>query len=908
MATASEPRPQLPGEVAAALARGAAIVTSNMRAARALRTAYAVDARAQGMASWSAPAIDDWQSWLADMYRRLAAGDDAGTLPLLLTDMQEQRLWRTVQAEQAAAVVSPEDLAQLAAEAYMLLSDYEAHPDRRAPWAAAHEDAEHFVRWAAAFDRECTRLDVLPRAALAATLQAHAGALQPGPEILLVGFDRLLPAQAALLEALAARGMAYARAAVGEQAQSRELRCAADENEEMYACAMWVRAQLEASPDRRIAVLLPQLHGARAALDRVFRRTLTPESAMQPPDGRVPYEFSLGVPLAGIPVVAAALDLLRWTAEPLPSARVSNLLIGGFAAASAAESLRLAEADVSLRRRGLLTAQLALDALLGKGRQLLPHGFIVRATAVAEQARRNAARKRAYSEWAAHAEEQLAAFGWPGFRESSSVAFQARQRWSALLAEMASLGFAGERVSWADFLLDLRSFAERALFAAESRSAPVQIMGIAEASGQHFDAIWLMAATEDRWPATGRMHPLLAPAVQRDRAMPHSSHTLDLQLAQAQFERVLASAPVMVASYAAQREGAETRPSPLLRSVAATTIAVEAMAPLDAAAPATERVAEPAIVRPWPAVRVAGGSDVLKRQSACGFQSFAAKRLGAEGLEEERWGLDPRERGGLLHAVMEQLWSSELLRESDDRLHTSADLHRGEDEGTLEEKVHAAVSRALKSRRTNAQTDAWMNEYLVLESERLERRVLWWLEEELKREPFTVIGLEREVKSAAVGPLLLNLRVDRVDELEDGGRLVLDYKTAAVVNVRQWMGDRPEEPQLPIYARFGGIEDVEVAAFAQVRAGHTKLHILEHTNGDAALALPQGTPGEGTGAAWDRILPRLAEEYARGDASVNPRDGSKTCDRCGLYGICRVRAQGDLLPPDSEDEEAGDDD
>ena len=89
-------------------------------------------------------------------------------LPSLLGPLDEQLLWAEIQADEAAAVMSPQALARLAGSGYGLLSAYNAHPSRRAPWAAAHEDAEHFLRWAAAFDARCRELQVLPRAAVEA--------------------------------------------------------------------------------------------------------------------------------------------------------------------------------------------------------------------------------------------------------------------------------------------------------------------------------------------------------------------------------------------------------------------------------------------------------------------------------------------------------------------------------------------------------------------------------------------------------------------------------------------------------------------------------------------------------------------------------------------------------------------
>ncbi len=909
---------RLPREIADALGRGAQVLTASVRAARALGRAFAEDAQAEGLASWRAPAIGDWSGWLQQMYEAADSMDAAlplgaepggstkAELPLLLIPLQEDLLWKRVQAAEAGLVVSPGRLAHLAQGAYQLLSDYDAHSSRKAPWAAAHEDAEHFLRWSSGFDALCAQLHVLPRAGLEAALREHAPALHKQHntrELLLVGFDRLTPSQQRLLDALERAGIRVRQAALDEPAQP-QLVCAADEHQELHACARWVRARLETDPHQRIAVLLPELAGARAELDRVFRRVLLPESARQPSGGPPPYEFSLGAPLASLPLIASALLLLRWLAEPLPAAEISSLLAGGFLAHDAAEAQALAQTDAALRRTGLLTSRLSLASLLRHAAAkpgLLPPGAHARIRAAALWTRREAASpRRSYAEWAGAAEAQLAALGWPGFRELDSIAYQARQRWEALLAEAARLGFAGGSLDWSAFVRELTGFARSTLFAAESRDAPVQILGAAEASGQRFDAIWFLQVTEARWPPGGRLHPLLAPGVQRDAGMPHSSAETDLRLAEEQLRRIAASAPVVVVSYARQSGGLDARPSPLLRHLG-EAVAVEPF-PSEILVPcATVHDPEPVAVAPWPLDRAAGGSDVLKRQAACGFQSFAVKRLGAHALEEESWGLDAGERATLLHAALEQLWS---VQPSPARLHTSEDLARAHADGTLDAILHGAVARSFQPALRAA--DPWRTAYLALEQQRLHTRLRAWLDVERQRAPFRVIGLEQRMQAAPIafdtaglqGELRLNLRADRVDAVGDESELrtlILDYKTAATVGPALWAGDRPDEPQLPIYALFGGIENVAGIAFAQIRAGRTALHALAEDPAGQLGARETGKadkrllPAE-TRAEWDRALRALAGQFARGEAPVNPKHGARTCQFCGLFGLCRVRS------------------
>lgn len=52
------------------------------------------------------------------------------------------------------------------------------------------------------------------------------------------------------------------------------------------------------------------------------------------------------------------------------------------------------------------------------------------------------------------------------------------------------------------------------------------------------------------------------------------------------------------------------------------------------------------------------------------------------------------------------------------------------------------------------------------------------------------------------------MSVDRVDQLEDGRRIIIDYKTGAAIDTKNWASERLSEPQLPIYAALASSEPV----------------------------------------------------------------------------------------------------
>jgi len=52
---------------------------------------------------------------------------------------------------------------------------------------------------------------------------------------------------------------------------------------------------------------------------------------------------------------------------------------------------------------------------------------------------------------------------------------------------------------------------------------------------------------------------------------------------------------------------------------------------------------------------------------------------------------------------------------------------------------------------------------------------------------------------------------------------------------------------------------------------------------------------------WQHALLQLAEEYLRGEASVDPKHAPDTCTYCPLPGLCRIAEAGPVSETDEAD-------
>jgi probable DNA repair protein len=924
----------LPPEIEQALARDWVVLTANQRAARTLRHAFNQRQRALGRTLWEPPPILAWDTWTASLWNRLLL--DGHASHLLLSSTQEHTLWRAiVGADTATTSLRPVDaLAQTVAGAWKLLHDHRARP--RLTAFPGNTDTRTFARWVAEFERRCARAQYLTEAELAETLRAAiaAGHLNSVDRYLLVGFDNKTPAQLALLDAVRSTGTQIDEQTPGAPfiaalppwggdtepgpaaaAQNITLATSPDEHAELAACARWLRARLTEQPDATLAVIVPDIDADRAEIDRVFRQILAPElSDIAAPVAVDPYEFSLGISLARTPIAAAALDILHWARGPLPLDRVSGLLLSPHFAAditnAADEHIARAEFDAFvLRRHHLLEPQLSLDRLLSLASHsehsaglpaLLTHLRALRPLLT----RRELAGERTHAEWAASFHSLLEAAGWAPLATLDSTEFQTRSKWDSALDELATLDFDGTRVSFADALAALERIAAETLFAPESRHAPIQIMGPLESAGSTFDAVWFLRASDAAWPASAAPNPLLPWLLQRELEMPGANPILHSAQARRTTERIAASAPTAVFSYAQQSANGPQRVSPILASLALeSSHPVADLSPTEPAqvAIALETYTDNEPIPTPPDQVLQGGAGILRSQAACAFRAFAENRLFSSALDTASLGLDPSERGSLVHAVLQHFWAE---------VQTQAALiamSPAEREAQLTRSIEAALAED----RLRPEP-GWPSAYIDTERQRLLTLLGHWLDyEATERSPFAVKSLEEIRSDARIGPLHLDIRVDRVDlALRDGepaGEIILDYKTGAATPAA-WLGPRPDEPQLPLYAVVSNIPNLAAVAFASVRPGNL-MGIAGFEAHPRILPKPSRMSAASLAAQvedWRAVLTALAGEFHSGNASVLPKKYPQTCEYCEQRLLCRL-VPSDLDPDvleDIEDAEA----
>lgn len=874
-------------DLVVAMEEGAQVVTATRRLARRLRLNFAKRQRDKGQAVWNTPDVVPWREWLSRLWGEIAETHPNGERQRLLNAAQERALW--------------EDVVHRATADHPLLRSGEAAASAQIAWerlkawqiplsaldSRSTPETIIFRDWLTSYRHRCREGGWIDTPLLAEHCAVNLLRFEKSfsTSLCFAGFDEFTPQQESFLQRLTEAGCVVDRwmpTVVGTSSVRREFPRV---EEELTAAARWARELLTREPEASVGIVVPDLPALRTRVQRIFDDIVAPGSVL-PGEGisRVAYGLSLGCGLMEYPIVVAATVVLELAAGEISYDRLSYLLRSPFVGGTPREASARALVDAHFRRAGELVWGLpeinALFAQLADGRwqDLRITELMSRFT----ETQRNLPKHALPSRWSAHYQALLRAAGWPGERPLDSREHQTVQRFNEALAQFASLDGVLAEQNYSQALTLLKRILGETIFQPEGEDMPLLVLGALEAAGLTFDHLWVTGLHDRAWPPPPRPNPFLPLQIQRRYGLPHSSADRERSVAARTLERLVNSSVSFVASWPS-REGDETlRPSPLIKAFAAPEAPVGTEPRLYREAIFETRALEELANDTAPSVEgtTSGGSGILKEQAACPFRAFALFRIGSQPLARPTLGLDPATRGRLVHDVFESLWED---LKSHEKLTAIGDA---ELRGRLELAIRRAMAR-LPRRRGNA----WRT-ILRIEQARLVRLFSVLLLKERDRAPFTVEACEVS-RSSTVGRLRLNTRIDRIDRLDNGGRVIMDYKSGGS-DIRGWFGKRPDEPQVPLYA----VTDpgrLEAVVLTSVAAGAVEFKGISRRDGQfPGVPAYERSRLRAVHGDWERLLAtwrdhlgELADQFADGDARVEPKSG-QTCKVCHLGALCRI--------------------
>lgn len=863
---------------------GYTVVTGSSRLASLLRYNYAQAMLQNGKTAWQTPDILPWQAWLTRSWHEHQYSRQSDRV--LLSTAQQYFLWQEIILKSAYArqLLQVKPVIQQVIHAYQLCRSWQIPVFPEGGYL--NQDAMAFKSWVHAYEQTLQQNNWIDQASLL-SLFANTVSASNIKKIAFYGFDQITPQQQAFIDTL----LANANDVIIVETESRNLQAScsgfSDKRDELTSAAFWARQILNRQPDARIGIIVPDLKSQRQTVTAIFDQVFHPELLLECHEQHARhYSISLGRPLTDYPLICIAVQILSLGRGKQKLSRISQILRSSFIKGASTEALQRAYFDASLRNVG--ECEWRINTLLQYTEQRLKEtekpslflDMLIKSEAQFQQI----SQKLSPREWAIRFDQWLKLWGWPGERELSSVEYQTLDAWKEALASLASLDGVVKKCNYQTALAQLSKIVADTSFQPESTEAPIQISGLPGAAAMQSDFLWVTGLHDQSWPPAVQSNPFIPLSLQREAGLPGSTAGLELNSTRMMTERLIASASQIVFSYPRMDADRECRPSPVIRKLFPVDEKINLECSDDYRliiyrSASTEFLADaiaPAVI---PGKKASGGSSIFKDQAACPFRAFARHRLFATSLAELNIGLNPAARGLLAHNTMQYLWQG---------LQSSDALSQKSDE-EVDKIITDAVAKVIRYQ-SHQQPESFTRRFSELETQRMVNLAHNALMLERQRPPFRVREIEQwhQVK---LGDLEVSMRVDRIDELADGRLIVIDYKTGRV-NPADWYGERPGDPQLPLYAITA---DGSVAAIAYASLKHGDYRFAGLAEDDGLLADVKAAMDKGTGELlwetqlqqWRTVLGGLARDFLEGKAAVDPKDHS-SCRYCDLHTLCRI--------------------
>ena len=829
------------------LAEGTTVITPNNRLSESLLHHYFIHNNHNTL---DKPTCLPYGVVLTKAYEQLNVINLHASPPTLLNKAQCQHLWRNI-IKSHAQITYSEGLLQSVISAWERCEQWQIDPET--PVFHYTPQTRQFQQWWQFFNKQLMQQNLIAECQLIPYLINAQSRLFSQP-VVWVCFDDFTPQQIQLQQHLQQQGLMQYHYDLKERSHAPKVLAAQDDQEEYQQLMAWLQVKLDEG-NQRIGVVVPDLQQKSPTLQRTLAQHFDPAL----------FNISLGQTLSEFPLVAHALCWLNLDTQLLNHHQAALLLQSPYLGSAQEEFLARSEylQDGTLLENQHLpftTFISDLEANTPKLAALLKHISPY-------------PKEASVHEWIDYFQERLNSLGFPGDYGLNSENYQCFNRFTLLFDELRQLSLLSARLNKAEALEALQLLTQNTIFQAQKTTAIVQISGLLEASGCEFDSLWVMGLTDQCLPQKVHLSAFIPPQLQRELLMPHSLPARELQFAQQTLKRLQSSAESVVFSYAKLQADNPNLPCSLI-----TNHPHFELLPNSKQSPSCDELIaleEHYTVLIKSEEHITGGTAILANQAKCPFKAFAEHRLRAKVASQTTDGLDAKERGQIIHKVMELLWQT---LESQQALFNL-------DEHQLEQHIEQAIQSALAPLKEQ-HPESFSPFIQEVEYIRLKRLVCACLEWEKQRSPFTIAALEQSYTINLAG-LDFRVRVDRLDQVADK-KWVIDYKSS-LPNSKPWNEERPKEPQLLLYALLD--KQINTLLFMQLKTGKISCSgFSEEKQGISGIgSLKKEEKWDDCRENWHQQLTLLAEEFQQGHCPPQPAQLT-LCQQCDYQNLCRFQA------------------
>ena len=851
---------------------------------------YAEAQIAVGKSAWHTPQIIVWDDYIERLWQA-----NKHALPsayVRLNNTQALLVWQQIITQ-----------AKKDNSDFLLLNEQQTANVAQRSWQLAHKwriplndlasrddlDSAAFASWCTAYTKRLETNHWLDSAQLEKLIVDQTATLKALPAaIMFAYFDLTTASQQKHIQVCEQRNISISHCSsiASNQVKQQQVQYIsyAHEQQELRTVLQRAKELIEAEPESRIGIIIPNLSENRSRIEQLARSIFYPNlSPLDCQQTDLVYRFSLGQTLSKIPYIHSMLIALKLLKKSFSYQSLQAFLLSEWWSlkeqqnTAAADLIRL-ERAIKKRRSSWLTWQDLQTISLEK----LPEAtylsdFFQELDTFQQTLFSTEQNLHSTREWSAIFSDWLVLMGWSE-NELDSWHFQAHESWLETIQLFVSHDLVQGEIGLSRALRTLNGLCKDKVYMRQAKDEPILISGVLEGVGQAVDYLFVTGMHE-AYPSPMAKDPFISQFALAEQGFPFAKNDTEFAYEHNKLASLFAGGQQIEVSYARQNNAGEYGVTALLRAEQFSEANCFSSEFVSAKLVEYSDTIGLACLH---SANIQGGSRVFENQSHCPFKAYIEHRILRQTEDEPEFGLDARDAGTIVHDILENIWRE---------LQSFSALNRMEETHLLL-LIERHVEHYIDAPNSKFQYDR--KHLLNLEKPRLKELLMEWftLEKDQRIAPYTVMAVEKRIQSE-FGGIPITLVIDRIDRTDQGDCLIIDYKTGQA-EISDWNGVRPKSPQMPLYAlalEQQANYSIKGIGFGKLKTNDCALKgftELDNIGASFKTNLSRDkTPWAEQLQEWHANLSDLAQEFLDGHALVNPSKANP-CQYCDLSSVCRV--------------------
>ncbi len=612
---------------------------------------------------------------------------------------------------------------------------------------------------------------------------------------------------------------------------------------EIYNIAKWSYKLKAKNNNLSIAIICPELEKYRADLELAFIKRFD-ENFKQINERS--FNFSLGIVLGKYQIIKHLLLVIKISQQiknsKIKSSEIIKLLISPYILnATLEKELRVIIVNKILKLEQNYINNKILINILHDSSLIQVITNVIQVDFI----------NKTYNNWLFSIESILNIWGFASDNKLTIDDYQVYNKYKDVILILNKFNYFKKNISFNSLYSKLLLSLNNSIFQPKSSQNKIQIIGLLEAMGLHFDKAWIMGLNSEVMPIKLVSLRYLPLDICNKYKIPSTNYDSVMCVSKIAMKYLLSTAKKTIVSCAENIDNKRFFPSNLIkwqiRNIKALPIKINTKINyeqiLDNKADKLQDLT------------IKNGVKVLKEQLQCQFNGFA-NRLKIDKFKAEVIGISAMEQGIIIHKTLELFYKN--IKSKQQLL-----LFKANDISILIKKcIKLAMSYYVKDifyKVEYSKVCSIIESFIIYEIER--------------NDDWEIKNIE-QLLSINIAQLTFDIKVDRIDIDENNNIIIFDYKTGKELE-NPWYSKKPKEIQLLIYAITNKANDIGF-----IYLGDKIIYKrMQAKNYDSNLWQQQLN-------SWQNILTTTANNFSNGNASVLP--AIDACRYCELDGFCRV--------------------